>query len=592
MPRSAGPLLSGLAVAIAALGVPLAPLAGQFGEAAASEGTGTGTFHALLIGVQNYPNAPDLATLRHPINDARRLRDILVSRYDFDSLNITLLEDPDGDAILDAFIALRGLQPNDNLLVFFAGHGHFDETARMGYWMPSDALPNDERRRSWLSNADIAGQLIKIRAHHILLITDACFSGSMFLPSPVEASGFQADQEARLARSSRRAITSGSLNTVPDASPFLKFLLNTLANNTASPLPAARLYSMVVTTLTRTTLGRELPTPVLGVLPNTGDAGGDFPFVLQPEEAATKANREREYAEGPRRIFQHILVRVGGTTAEDSARARTRITGVRLALTLGMDFGEAARRFSDDTLSAGERGFLPPERKLSSARNEFERVGGGLAVGATSDPVPTRGGLHLIRRPTLAELDDYDATFLPSEEGGREAMNRRYDFLRLREQHLQAIITGQPAPSDLVEPKRAIDAVERINAENFTSALRQGEMAFLEGRLADAAAAYRSILAAARKDGTDERDLTLLQADLGLIQLHQADSASGAAARDLAHAAMTTLKEVIAARGVPALEVAELYRRARTLAGGGATSPSATPPARPATASGGGARPK
>ena len=75
-------------------------------------------YHALVIANQSYRHWP---RLNNPINDAQDLKRMLEQRYDF---QVTLLLDATRHDMYAAFNALRTrLKPEDNLLVFYAGHG-------------------------------------------------------------------------------------------------------------------------------------------------------------------------------------------------------------------------------------------------------------------------------------------------------------------------------------------------------------------------------------------------------------------------------------------------------------------------------------
>jgi hypothetical protein len=98
-----------------------------------------GDFYGLIIGIDNYID-PDIVDLDHPITDATLLYSTLVGNYMFEPENITLLKDPTrADVIRNLDILSYKLTPNDNLLIFYAGHGYWDEEKETGYWFPSDA---------------------------------------------------------------------------------------------------------------------------------------------------------------------------------------------------------------------------------------------------------------------------------------------------------------------------------------------------------------------------------------------------------------------------------------------------------------------
>lgn len=239
------------------------------------QGVGSGTYHALLIAVQDY-RSTEITKLDHPVQDASRLRDELISNYTFDPANVTLLKNPDRKAIFKAFESLRKtVGPNDSVLVFFAGHGVWREDMQQGFWLPRDASgmsdPSD-----WIPNSTLRDYIKAIRARHLLLVADACFSGGIFKVRDA-FSRPNAAVEKVFEMPSRKALTSGSLKTVPDRSVFVEYLLKRLRENRDQYLDAQKLYSRFrEAVINNSPVGQ---TPLYGAISETGDEGGDFIFV-------------------------------------------------------------------------------------------------------------------------------------------------------------------------------------------------------------------------------------------------------------------------------------------------------------------------
>ena len=80
--------------------------------------------------------------------------------------------------IIGAFDDYRErLKADDNLLVYYAGHGHLEEVENRGYWLPIDA----ERKTTaaGIANDDVTAKLRSLRAQHVLVIADSCYSGTL-----------------------------------------------------------------------------------------------------------------------------------------------------------------------------------------------------------------------------------------------------------------------------------------------------------------------------------------------------------------------------------------------------------------------------
>lgn len=232
----------------------------------------TGKYYALIIGNNTYKDEA-ISSLDEPIKDATKLYNVLTTKYAFKKENVTLLKNATYVETITAFDKLGNtLTANDNLLVFYAGHGWWDETKDLGYWLPTDARKSNTA--FWIRNSTISDYMASIKTKHTLLIADACFSGSIFKTRA-------AFDDASLAIKklndlpSKTAMTSGNLKEVPDKSVFLKFLVQRLNENTDKYLPADKLFSSF-----RIAVMNNSPNaPQFGTIQNAGDEGGEFIFV-------------------------------------------------------------------------------------------------------------------------------------------------------------------------------------------------------------------------------------------------------------------------------------------------------------------------
>jgi len=234
-----------------------------------------GKYWGLVIGVSDYSH-PSLKSLVYPVPDAEEVYYTLTQYYNFDPGQAQLLRNPTRTQLIGALSAYApsGQTPlgkNDNLLVFYAGHGHWDENYREGYWLPSDA--EEKNRANWVSNSDIQKTFRAIQAKHILLLSDACFSGSVF--DVREA--FNIAAEAAYKEPSRKAITAGNFTKVPDRSVFKEFLVKQLRENPNKYLDAGALYNKIKIPVTNNSETRQRP--IYGIIQDAGDEGGEFIFV-------------------------------------------------------------------------------------------------------------------------------------------------------------------------------------------------------------------------------------------------------------------------------------------------------------------------
>lgn len=230
-------------------------------------------YYALIIGVSKYQYAgAGLANLDMPVKDAEKFADILVNNYAFDKGNITLLKDATREQIINQFDQLaETLTDKDNLLIFYAGHGFYDKPKDFGYWLPADAKATS--RSAWIANSTIRDYMGAIKSKHTLLITDACFGGSILKSRSVETMVQRFIDQYK--EPSRKAMTSGNLTVVSDKSVFLQYLLKKLEDNEdlflSAPALFARMYEPI--------MNNAPSTPVFGPIQGAGDGGGDFIFI-------------------------------------------------------------------------------------------------------------------------------------------------------------------------------------------------------------------------------------------------------------------------------------------------------------------------
>jgi len=239
----------------------------------------TGKYHALIIAVQDY-SSKEINKLDQPIADAIAIKNILTERYTFDDKNIVFLKNPDRKTIGTAFNNLRKkLSENDNLLIFYAGHGVWMDDMKEGYWLPRDASginnPTD-----WIPNSTIRNYIRALKAKHVLLVADACFSGGIFKVREAFTSP-NASIEKIYEMQSRKAITSGSLKTVPDRSVFVEYLAKRLRENKENYLDAQKLFVSFKEAVINNSPNNQ--TPLYGAISEAGDEGGDFVFVRRQQ---------------------------------------------------------------------------------------------------------------------------------------------------------------------------------------------------------------------------------------------------------------------------------------------------------------------
>jgi hypothetical protein len=228
-------------------------------------------YYALIIAVEEYDD-PDINDLSQPLADATRFTTLLNNEYNFEREDITFLRNPTKADIIGTLHQMRNvITEEDNLLIYYAGHGWWDEEMTTGYWLPKDATRSNPV--NWLPNTDLTNYLNVLKSKHTLLIADACFSGGIFVSRAAFNNVMSIEKLYKL--TSRKAMTSGTLKEVPDKSVFIEYLIKRLDSNRQKYLSSEALYS----SMKEAVMNNSPNIPRYGTIQNVGDEGGDFIFI-------------------------------------------------------------------------------------------------------------------------------------------------------------------------------------------------------------------------------------------------------------------------------------------------------------------------
>jgi len=194
--------------------------------------------HALLIGIDEYDYWNDL---NNPVRDVQALAQDLEDIYGF---NTQVVENANKSTILQNIRSFYNQQfkENSQLLIVLAGHGYFDDLSKIGYFVPADGKkPSDDPiNESYISYLDLQNTITNFNCKHILLVLDACFSGTfnrqIALRGDTDTNLNLPKREYilhKLKYKTRKVITSGGKEYVSDGdvhSPFVRGFLSGLRN--------------------------------------------------------------------------------------------------------------------------------------------------------------------------------------------------------------------------------------------------------------------------------------------------------------------------------------------------------------------------
>lgn len=238
-----------------------------------------GRYFALIIGIDNYTGT--WTPLQNAVNDAKAVEEALRDNYRIDHFITLYNEDATRASIIRNFeLLVETVSTEDNLFIFYSGHGEYRESLNKGYWVPADAT--SKSTSNFISNADIKTFLLGIKTKHTLLVSDACFSGVIFRGEtrsiPFEASEKYYKTIHNLP--SRKALTSGGVEPVMDGgrdghSIFTYYFLKALETNDQKYYDASRVYER----LKFGVINNSDQSPVFAPVDDAGDEGGQFIFI-------------------------------------------------------------------------------------------------------------------------------------------------------------------------------------------------------------------------------------------------------------------------------------------------------------------------
>lgn len=238
-----------------------------------------GNYVALIIGIDKYSGS--WHPLNNAVHDAKAVEKMLQSNYKLNRVYSLFDQQATRSAIYRVFERLvDSLQENDNLVIYYSGHGEKKLNLNKGYWVPADAKSNSADEL--ISCSDLQTFLGSMKTIHTLLIADACFSGDIFRGNAISIPFEESDKYYNhvYSKSSRQALTSGGDEPVMDGgkdghSVFAYYLLKTLETNQNKYLDITQVYNNLKVPV----INNSDQTPRLDPIKNTGDEGGQFIFM-------------------------------------------------------------------------------------------------------------------------------------------------------------------------------------------------------------------------------------------------------------------------------------------------------------------------
>jgi hypothetical protein len=196
------------------------------------------TDFALVFATDQYDNWGDLV---NPIFDSKTIAEELKNTYGYKT---EMVENATQETVLKKLreYAEKKYKPLDQLFIFFAGHGTYDQTFGEGFVVTRESQVNDLGKTSYLSHNRLRSIVNNIPCDHIFLAMDVCFGGTF---DAALASSRGSEEEVyreqgkaefitrKLSYKTRRYLTSGGKTYVSDGvpgrhSPFAKNFIEAL----------------------------------------------------------------------------------------------------------------------------------------------------------------------------------------------------------------------------------------------------------------------------------------------------------------------------------------------------------------------------
>lgn len=196
----------------------------------------TENYYAIFIANTNY-TARKWPPLETTIKEAEELKNVLIDEYSFLPENIdTIYNQPKREILTRLDNRLKSLGENDNVLIFYGGHGEKDDKTGTAYWIPVDATDEID----YIKNQDLDDIINRTDAKHVLIMADACYSSLM--RSAMDDDASSAPNFLLTSRYSRQLLTSGNAEPVPGVSVFIPTIITTLKTNPSPYISALELF--------------------------------------------------------------------------------------------------------------------------------------------------------------------------------------------------------------------------------------------------------------------------------------------------------------------------------------------------------------
>jgi hypothetical protein len=242
-------------------------------------------YYLLNIGISEYKDNSHYESLTNAREDAELFKHLLEERYNVELIEELYDASATKENILSALqkcIETVNDNEEDNLIIFFSGHGIKLPNNNLGYIVPS----NGNNVLNLISHNHIKSECLPfIEAKHILIIYDCCYSGTFLEKTRGINVGATTSYDKRQNIDSRYLLASGGDEKVSDGntgksqSPFMDHLYDYLQSNTKSKVAITELGSHIKQNVGDSNRQQPVCEPISELFQHK--TGGEFIFELQ-----------------------------------------------------------------------------------------------------------------------------------------------------------------------------------------------------------------------------------------------------------------------------------------------------------------------
>ncbi|MEW6512344.1 MAG: caspase family protein [Bacteroidota bacterium] len=235
--------------------------------------------YAFIVGIDDYHGVWE--KLKNAVRDAKAVESLFRNSFRFERIVTLYNEQATRDNILEKFDEFANtLTREDNLVVYYSGHGVLQERSQRGFWVPVDAEGRSTAR--YISHSDLKDRIAGFQVHHLLVVADACFSGELLRGTMLPAASPSSPEYLTKVFQplSRSALTSGGVEPVVDEgkdshSVFAYYFLKAMRDIDAECFSTSQVYERL-----KVAVGLNAPqTPQYKEIRDVGSESGEFVFV-------------------------------------------------------------------------------------------------------------------------------------------------------------------------------------------------------------------------------------------------------------------------------------------------------------------------